>query len=177
MAIEFKYKGTVWRADTAKEAVALRTELEKSTVPSVVEHDLMERMDRMYEFWTPDKFMDVIEGIGELQNRLLLTVRQKPRIGSAELVQALGLGSEVALAGVISGLSKKLKQLSIDLKQVLAVEVKWSGRVKTRKFILDDFFSAIGDEQGWPDDWPKKGKHVVEDSRTTQKKTRHLGGL
>lgn len=175
MAIEFKYKGTAWRADTAEEAVALRNELEKSDRVFVTAHD---EMDRAHDFWTPDRFMDVITGIGDLQRRLLVTVREKPNITSRELVLELGMNSEVALAGVISGLSKQLKQLGIELKQVLGIDVNWSGKTKTRRFLLDDFFVGAGMEQNWPDAWGKKTKamkatrrrrrNAVENQRATK---------
>jgi len=153
MAIEFKYKGTVWRADTAAEAVALRNELEKS---DKVFEPAFERIDQLVDFWTPDRFMDVINGVGELQLRLLVAVRHKPGITSKELIQELGLDSEVALAGVISGLSKQLKQIGIEPKQVFVIDVKWTGKVKTRTFLLEEFFLGAGVDQAWPDAWEKK---------------------
>jgi hypothetical protein len=153
MAIEFKYKGTVWKADTPEEAVALRNELEKRDQAFVPEFDAM---DQSVQLWTPDRFMDVINGIGELQQRLLVAIRRKPGISSKELVRELRMDSEVALAGVISGLSKQLKQLDIEPKRVFIIDVKWKGKVKTRKFILNDFFMHAGSEQGWPDAWEKR---------------------
>jgi hypothetical protein len=155
VAIEFKHRGTVWRADTPEEAVALRNQLEKADKVFVPEH---EQMDKLDEFWTPDRFMDVINGIGELQQRLLIAVRRKPSITSKEILQQLGLKSEVALAGTISGLSKQLKQMEISIDQVLVIRVNWTGKVKTRRFILDDFFLYAGMEQNWPDAWEKEAK-------------------
>lgn len=158
MAIEFRYKGTMWRADTAEEAVALRNELEKSDRAFVPEHEAMEQSN---EFWTPDKFMDVINGIGELQKQLLAAVRHRPGITAKELVRELRLDSEVSLAGVISGLSKQLKRLDIEPKRVFGIDVKWTGKAKTRSFLLEDFFLNAGIEQNWPDAWeknPKRGK-------------------
>ena len=171
MAIEFKYKGTVWRADSAEEAVALRNELEKADKVFVPE---FEAMDQAHNFWTPDRFMDVLTGIGDLQRRLLVAVREKPGITGKELVTELGMESEIALAGVISGLSKQLKQLGIELKQVLVINVNWSGKSKTRRFILDDFFVGAGMEQNWPHAWGKKSnaakrrQHAVENKRATK---------
>jgi hypothetical protein len=153
MAIEFRYKGTMWRADTAPEAVALRNELVKADKVFVPEH---EAMDQSSDFWTPDRFMDVINGIGDLQQRLLAAVLRKPGITSKELVRELRLDSEVALAGVISGLSKQLKQLDIEPKRVFGIDVKWKGKVKTRSFLLEDFFLQAGIEQNWPEAWEKK---------------------
>jgi hypothetical protein len=155
MAIEFTYKGTLWRADTAEEAVALRNELEKS---DKVFFDAHEALDRANDFWSPDRFMDVITGIGDLQRRFLVAIRKKPGITSKQLLPELGLDSEVALAGVISGLSKKLTQLGIKRGQVFGIGVDWSGKKKTRTFRLDDFFIGAGMEQNWPDAWGDKPK-------------------
>jgi hypothetical protein len=153
MAIEFKYKGTVWKADTPEEAVALRNELEKRDQAFVPDFDAM---DQSAQLWTPDRFMDVINAIGELQQRLLVAIRHKPGITSKELVRELRMDSEVALAGVISGLSKQLKQLEIEPKQVFLIDVKWKGKAKTRRFLLNDWFLQAGIEQNWPEAWEKK---------------------
>jgi hypothetical protein len=153
MAIEFRYKGNLWRADTPQEAVALRNELQKEDKVFVPEYEAMEKADAL---WTPDKFIDVIDGTGELQRHLLAEVFRNPGITSKQLVKKLGLESEIALAGVISGLSKKLKQLDIEPKNVFLIDVKWTGKKKTRRFILDDFFLQAGIEQGWPAAWENK---------------------
>lgn len=94
--------------------------------------------------WPADRFLGVIEGIGELQRRLLSEVSKAPGITSRQLVENLGLESEVALAGVISGLSKKLRQLDIKPKTVFTIEVKWTGKKKTRLFMLEESFKEAG---------------------------------
>src|SRR6266436_3485898 len=76
VAIEFKHNGTIWRADTVAEAVALRDALEKSDIEPHRE------MDKLTDFWTPDRFLDVIDGIGELQHRFLVAIRHKRLITS-----------------------------------------------------------------------------------------------
>lgn len=175
MAIEFKYKGTDWRVDTAKEAVALRNELETA---DRAHFPMFDSMERLSELWTPDKFMDVLNGVGDLQRRLLSAVRRKPGMTSKELIRELGVSSEVALAGVISGLSKQLRQMGVQIRDVLLIEVKWGGKTKTRRFTLEKFFLGIGAEQGWPDEWrgrtnaesgqkKRKQRNVVEDSGAT----------
>jgi hypothetical protein len=157
MAIEFRYKGNLWRADTPQEAVALRNELQRADTAFAPEHEMLETLDA---FWTPDKFMDVIEGIGDLQRHLLAEVSKAPGITSKQLVERLGLESEVALAGVVSGLTKKLKQLEIEPKMVFTIDVKWTGKKKTRRFLLEEFFSVAGAEQGWPAAWDTRTKEV-----------------
>jgi hypothetical protein len=169
VAIEFKHRGTLWRADTPEEAVALRNQLEKADKVYVREHEEMELLN---EFWSPDRFMDVINGVGDLQRRFLLVVYKFPMITSAELVRQMKLDSEVALAGVISGLSKQLKQLDISLNQVLGIEVKWTGKIKTRRFILDDFFRHAALEQNWPEAWEQQQSKGKEDNAATTRKRR-----
>lgn len=155
MAIRFNFNGEFWEADTPDEAIALRSKLERSTRFPPDPHKIMDEAER---FWTADRFMDVVEGIGERQRELLVAVRHKPGISSKELVEVLELESEVALAGVISGLSKQLKKMQVEPRQVFIVRVDWAGKSKTRTFLLDDFFIGAGVEQNWPDAWPDKTK-------------------
>jgi len=167
MAIEFKHRGTTWRADTPEEAIALRNKLEKEDKVYVHEH---EEMDRLSAFWTPDRFMDVINGVGDLQRRFMVVIYENPMITSQDLVNKLGLDSDVALAGVISGLSKQLKQLNIPLKELLMIEVKWTGKAKTRRFVLDDFFRYAAAEQNWPEAWEQELKRKEEDAAPTKRR-------
>jgi hypothetical protein len=173
MAIEFRYRGTVWKADTPEEAVALRNELEKSDKAF---EPTFEAMEQYSDFWTPDRFMEIVNGVGPLQQLLLMAVYHKPGITSKELTEELGLDSEVALAGVISGLSKQLKQHDVEPKYVFGIDVKWKGKAKTRRFLLNDFFTGAAAEQNWPDAWRKqlrRGSNDVKgkNPRTTKKET------
>lgn len=155
LAIKFRYRGVEYTVDTAEEAWNIQRVLD-SKIPQVYEE-----MTEFEAFWTPDRFVDTINGIGELQHRFLAAVFQTPGITSAEMVEKLQLKSEVALAGVISGLSKQLKQLGVEPRQVFLIDVKWTHAKKTRKFILDDFFKSAGAEQNWPDAWEQE-KHLAE---------------
>lgn len=171
MAIEFTFKGTRWRVDTPEEAVKLRNELEAS---DRVYSPAIEKAERVDAFWTADRFNDVVSGAGELQHRFLIAIRRKPGITSKELLAELGLDSEIALAGVISGLTRQLRQMEIEPRSVFGVDVIWHGKKKTRKFSLDDFFLAAGEDQGWPDAWggnlkdTKGTKRAVKKSRATK---------
>jgi len=153
LAIRFEFNGETWEADTVAEAVALRERLERSTRFPV---DPQREMSEKERFWTPDRFMDVLEVTGELQQRFLASMLRKPKITSSDLVAELKLDSEVALAGVVSGLSKQLRKLGIEPRQVFSVDVDWTGRTRTRRYILDDFFIAAAMEQNWPEAWEKR---------------------
>lgn len=150
VAIRFRFNHQNWEADTVEEAVALRAKLESSVRFPPDPHREMARLEK---FWTPDKFKDVIDNIGALQHRLLIEVHKQPNISGDLLRQQLGLESEVALAGVISGLSKQLKKMQIEPRQVFLIKVDWKGKNKNRTFLLDDFFVGAGTEQNWPDAW------------------------
>ena len=172
MAIRFEFNNETWEVDTPDEAIALRAKLEYSTRFPPDPH---KEMDKKARLWTPDRFMDVIEGIGDLQRKLLLEIRRKPGITSGRLVMALGMKSEVALAGVLSGLSKQLKKIGIEPNDVFLIRVDWSGKSKTRSFLLDDFFIGAGMEHNWPDAWEEAGKKPRRSMRLGVK--RSSGGI
>ena len=168
VAIRFEFNDETWEADTPEEAVALRAKLEHTTRFPPDPHKELDKAER---FWTPDRFFAVIGDIGDHQQRLLRAIAKQQGITSEELRKQLKLDSEVALAGVISGLSKQLKQAGVALRQVLAINVSWSGKKKTRSFLLDDFFWAIGSELGWPDGWNEKDGPVHQmEIRTTARR-------
>ena len=169
MAIEFEHKGTTYRVDTIAELREVRAELDHSD-----RDPERQFIDRVLDFWTSDRFMDVMLGLNDSQRNLLLAIYQRPNLTGRELAAALGLDSEFALAGVISGLSKQLKPMEIDLEQILTIKVKWTGKTKTRRFMLEDFFVSAGAVQGWPDAWggnlkdTKRTKRAVKNSRATK---------
>lgn len=159
LAIRFKYRGIEWSVDTAEEAIAVREKMDSDAHP-------WDDWEEQQRFWTPDKFIDAIDGIGDLQKKLLVAIHRKPGISSRELVLALGMDSEVALAGVISGLSKQLKKMGIEPSQVLAIKVDWKEKIKNRTFLLDDFFVGAGAEQNWPAAWEEPESFDSFASRT-----------
>jgi hypothetical protein len=153
VAIRFQFNNETWEADTPEEAIALRAKLEYSTRFPPDPH---EEIDKEMRFWTPDTVMSVLEGIGKLQHRMLMEIREQYGISGTQLKEKLGLESEIALAGVISGLSKQLKQLSIEPKQVFVINVRWTGKKKSRSFVLNTFFQSAAEQHNWPEAWAKK---------------------
>ena len=153
VAIEFEHRGKKWRADTVNEAVALRRQLE-----------MVDKNDKKPDdnhVWTPDLVMELMSNAGELQQQLMQEIHKHPMISSADLVKRLGLESHIALAGVLSGLSKLLKRLAMLPSDVYRVEVKWSGRSKERYFVLAYDFQVAAVELGWPEAW-EKGKKKTD---------------
>lgn len=154
MAIEFKHRGRVWRADTVEEAVKLRARLEAEDQAAFdAGEELPYDLDYEAVKWTHDTITDLLKGAGALQRRFLKVLAEQDEITSDKLLKKLSLDSEVSLAGVLSGLSKQLKKLGIKTWELYTVKVQWSGKTKTRSFSLVKQFEWAAAELGWPDKW------------------------
>ncbi len=161
MAIEFEHKGVKYRADTVQEAVSLQASLKQydtmfdSDGPQTAPH-----------VWTADLAMELLDNTGELQKKFLATLSSGTSLSSGSLAEMIGVESEIALAGVISGLSKQLRKMSINSNSIYSVDVVWKGKGKTRFFKLSsDFHNALV-ELGWPEAWQTERKEQNETAST-----------
>ncbi len=153
MAIEFKHGGRLWRADTPEEAIALRKKLEAEDEYAL---EIGEEPDwTQEEVWTPDAAMGLLENIGRQQELFLQAMYQDDVITSNEAIKRLSLDSELAFAGVLSGLSKQLKKLEKKPWELYTTQVRWNGKEKTRSFRLSNGFRWAAHELGWPENWKK----------------------
>lgn len=149
MAIHFVHKGKTYIADTPQEAAELRRLLEHQDADQGV-HGMQSR------FWTPDQALSLLDSLGEMQQKLLAILARGGSVPSGTIVLALKLDSEIALAGVISGLSKQCRKANLNPHDIYSVSVEWDGKQKERFFrMLDDFRYAI-EELGWPEAWEQK---------------------
>jgi len=155
VAIEFSHRGRTWRADTPKEAKALREMLEADDRAA---YESGEELPYDYDLepspWTHDTVTDLLNGAGHLQRKFLKALADESPLVSTDLIVRLSLDSEIALAGVLSGLSKQLKKLGIKPWSLYTVRVEWNGKSKTRYFSLVHQFRSTAAELGWPDNWP-----------------------
>jgi hypothetical protein len=147
VAIEFQHGGKTWRADTVREAIELREKLEAIDRGEVTPQASV---------WDLGKVTDVLNALGKLQQQLLFRVYEIHEAKSWDLVVALGLKSEVALAGVLSGLSKQVKEHGIEMNDILRIDVNWHGKVKERHFSLNIDFETAAESVGWPESWQSK---------------------
>ncbi len=99
--------------------------------------------------------MDLFKGIGSQQKHFLKALADGTEVPSEQILGVLGLQSEVAFAGVLSGLSKQLKKLGINNSDLYTVSVKWNAKNKARSFRLSSSFSAAAGELGWPEKWER----------------------
>jgi hypothetical protein len=172
MAIEFKHRGQVWRADTVEEAIRLRRELEEEADADWVTEG--EDSDpEAYTLWTPDVITEFLEKIGDLQYQFVRLLCENDALSSEEIVRKLKLDSEVSFAGVLSGLSKQLKHLNLTSSLLYTVTVSWDGKSKKRVFRVIRQFRFAASEMGWPDNWPmKKGGPMPPPPPAANSKTR-----
>jgi hypothetical protein len=146
MAIEFKHRGKLYRTDTPKEAAELRSLLERQ--------DVQEGIHRAHSrFWTADQAAELIHGLGDSQRQLLIMLSSGASVLSEQIVKGLGLRSEIALAGVLSGLSKQVRKMETNPHDLYSVEVEWQGRNKLRYFRIKEDFLNVLNEIGWPEAW------------------------
>jgi hypothetical protein len=155
MAIEFKHGGRVWRADTPAEAIALRRRLEAEDQQAV---EMGEEPDwRTERIWTPDVVMELLQSVGPQQELFLHALYEHPELTSENAIKYLSLDSDLAFAGVLSGLSKQLKKLGLKPWELYSTQVQWKGKGKSRAFCLLGNFRMAAHELGWPENW-KTGK-------------------
>jgi hypothetical protein len=147
VAIEFEHGGKKYRADTAKEALDLQRLLEKEE---------SDQGAQPLRHWPVDVALEFVQSLGELQRKFLGTLSQGASVSSEAIVKALGLDSEIALAGVLSGLSKQAKKMNVNPHNIYYVNVDWVGKTKERYFrLMRDFHEALI-ELNWPDAWEEK---------------------
>lgn len=138
MAIQFFHRGKRWRTDTPEEAIRLRQRLEAEDTLEVGPND--RHVDGVGGLWTPEVFATLLQTIGEKQRAAVSLMAAQDGIGSAELAERLKLDSQTALAGVISGLSKQLKTLDLELSDLYTIKTKWYGKKKEELFFLRESF-------------------------------------
>ncbi len=160
MAIEFEHKGVKYRTDTVQEAVSLQASLKQ--YDTVFDLDGPKNAPHV---WTADLAMDLLNNLGELQKKFLGALSNGANLSSRSLVETIGIKTEIALAGVISGLSKQLRKMSINSASLYSVEVVWKGKGKTRFFKLSSDFRNTLVELGWPEAW-QTGKEQNETAST-----------
>jgi hypothetical protein len=143
VAIEFIHEGKHWKADTPGEAIRLRKQLELDTYYQKQEGARWE--ETLAHPWTPEVFNTFVTTVGEQQNRVVLFLAEHACANSSELRIHLRLENEMALAGVMSGLSKQLKRIGLKPEDLYQVNTSWKGKKKERVFmILDSFRYAAG---------------------------------
>jgi len=166
LAIRFKYLGQEYQADTPEEAIKLEALLRAATEKKAKADPAFARKVAQVESgWTEEKLRHALNKIGPMQMKMLVRIWENETIDAEDLAKELGLPSQVALAGVLSGLSKQLKPLNVRPNDILQIDVLWTGRNKTRIFAFQPGFEAVAEEYGFADSFL-----MDEESNRKQKK-------
>ena len=152
MAIEIRHGKRVYRAETVDEALEIGKKLDEADLLEAVGNGEDPYLTDDHA-WTADTVTDLLTNAGENQKLLLLLLHRGNMVPSDKIIESLGLNSEVALAGVLSGLSKQLKRMELRPWNLYTVETSWNGKEKTRRFKLVGEFSHAAEQLGWPDGW------------------------
>jgi hypothetical protein len=150
VAIRFTYLGERYEADTPEEATRLREQLRKAD-RALAKRDwrLAGKLAEAETGWNEEKFWSVINGIGKEQTKMLIALYHGGKLEAGQLAKALRLKSQVALGGVLSGLSKQLQAVKLKTTDIFIVETYWKGRKKTRWLRLTDGFETFAKTRLW----------------------------
>jgi hypothetical protein len=156
LAIKFIHRGKKWEADTPQEAVRLRRELEAWDEADAEEGVGMSAQEvRAESVWTPDTFWNFVNDIGYQQKKAVIALLQNHgSITATALAEETGI-EEGALGGVLSGLSKQLKQLELKPYDLYRVHTDWRNGERKRLFFLQYAFRLAAEEVGWPEERKK----------------------
>jgi hypothetical protein len=150
VAIRFTYLGERYEADTPEEATKLRERLRRADVLAAKQdHRLAKRIAEAETGWTEERFWAVINGIGREQTRMLIALFHGAKLSAEQLAKAIGIKSQVALGGILSGLSKQLEVVKVRPSEVFLVETYWRGKKKTRWFRLTEGFEEFAKTRLW----------------------------
>lgn len=149
MAIEFKHRGRVWRADTAAEAIELRKLLDRQAIAAAESGELPDSIEEQ-EAWTPDAVTELLKALGNQQKLFVRALFAHRTLTVDKALEELSL-DHASFAGVLSGLSKQLKKQNLKPWQLYNTQVEWKDKGKIRTFWLSNSFRWAAEELGWPD--------------------------
>lgn len=166
LAIRFIHRGKKWEADSPEEAVRLRRELEGWDEADAEEGKGISPQEiRAESVWTPDTFWNFVNKIGSYQKKAVITLLEGQRyFEAADLAKSIGI-EESALGGVLSGLSKQLKQLELSPYDLYRVHTDWTNGQRRRLFFLQHAFRLAAEEVGWPEERKKDDAAALKSKR------------
>ena len=151
MAIRFTLDRTRYEVDTPEEAQRLRELYENQLSERAIAGDRVatKHLLRHRFGWTEERFWQVIEVLKIHQIAFLQHILYHKMVYADDMQRMLGLRSQVALAGVIAGVTTQLRNAGIKPSELYRVETYWNGKTKRRFFVPADGFDVIADEVDW----------------------------
>jgi len=137
---EVEYKGVIVRCVTPEEAAKVA--------------QLLGGEPENPEFapWRVDEFTDFVARIQVTQRRLLHALLKKrgQSLPDWQLCGELGLSSNQALAGVLSGVTKVAKAMNIEPKRIYVQHTKYNQGSPERRYWVTSAFQKAADDADWP---------------------------
>ncbi len=169
--MKFEYGGHTYEADTPEEGIRFLALLEKrdeerdkdqadkrvwkqaAAAWSPGSYDAM--TDNLHEMfgtapWTPALFHSFVERLGGPQIEVLTRLLVGTRLQDEELRAALGIDSNQALAGILSGISKQAAAVSVSARDVFTLENLRSRGKRRSTYAVADKFKRMASEMNWP---------------------------
>jgi len=137
---EIEYHGVVIRCDTLEDAAKMVRELgPKGDLPQFTK-------------WQPHEFLDFVNRVQVQQRRLLATLLRANwgRATDKELRESLGIVSNQALAGILSGVTKVAQAMDIDRRTVYSQRTEYKEGLPVREYRIAEGFKSAAVDNDWP---------------------------
>lgn len=162
VAVRFQHGGIRYSTDTPEEADELLAILRRrdeqdserrafTRAERIVNPSLRtEILEHFGTPWTPAILATFVERLGKPQKKALEVMLGQSRTTDEELRSALGVASNQALAGVLSGISKQAAALNISARDVFTVHNFRNGGQRRNAYEAAEKFSEMAAQQNWP---------------------------
>lgn len=134
---EVRFKDVIIGCDTAEDAALLAKQLGNASETP----------------WRMDEFMDFVNRIQVQQRRLLNALMRDAQhtvIPDYQLRGELGLSSNQALAGVLSGITKVAQAMEIEPKRIYGQDVSYKQGLPERRYWATPSFRKAAQDADWP---------------------------
>jgi hypothetical protein len=155
LMIRIPYQGQFILCDSHEEAIEVlkqlaaerKAEQEKRRTGLVAKFPLAEVFGPGQ--WTGELFWTFIESIGDSQRQALGLLVRKGRATDEEMRKILGVASNQALAGILSGISKQAASIDVPARSVYTVEDERKSGELTKTYAIAPDFLRIAKENNW----------------------------
>jgi hypothetical protein len=172
MAIKFKYHGEQFTADTPEEAAKLLSILKEQDAAQAREQALKKAMRRLegtgslrnslegfaesiQNPWTLGIFNDFVGRLGARQKAVLSFLVARREATDEELRNTIGIASNQALAGVLSGISKQAAALGVPARTIFRFQNLRNAEGRRNIYTIADEFLETATHMSWPYTSPK----------------------
>jgi len=137
---EVEYKGVTIRCSTSQEAVEVA-----KLLGGAPDHP-------HYAPWRVDEFTEFVDRLQVAQRRLLnaLLKARCQSVRDYDLCGKLGLGSNQALVGALSGVTKVAKLMEIDPSRIYYQRTEYKQGSPERRYYITPAFMKAADDADWP---------------------------